>query len=186
MHSGIGSVVELVTKVGPANRMFSTLTRKEVKAVLLGGYSHAKLEKVIRHFPAESRGVVPAGLPYSAWQILEHMRVVQQSMLSYALQYLANSTDSAQSDFRLSRSFWAKLASPPDDASWEESVHTLLADRARFVALIDDATDDSLTAPSGPRNRKTILRLALQMADHNAYHAGQLVILRRLLGCWKR
>lgn len=168
-----------------ADRAFSSLTRKEIKALLRGGYSHAKFERVIGRFPIELRGIVPAGLPYSAWQILEHIRVVQQNMLCYTLQRLTDSTDRASSDVRFCRPYWTKQPSPPDDSGWDRCVRAILEDRGRFESLIEDVTEDALIAPSAPRNHKTMLRLALQIADHTAYHTGQLVMLRRLLRCWK-
>jgi hypothetical protein len=68
--------------------LLSRSTRKEIKALLRGGYSHARFEKVMQEFPIDLRGVVVEGLPYSAWQVLEHMRIAQRSMLDYALQHL--------------------------------------------------------------------------------------------------
>jgi hypothetical protein len=164
----------------------SRSTRKEIKALLRGGYSHARFEKVMQEFPIRLRGVVVDGLPFSAWQVLEHMRIAQRSMLHYALQHLIDISEGSPNQLRWPRDYWVKQQAPPGNESWEHSVQSILEDRNRFEALIDQATDDGLVTPSGPRNRKTLLRLALQIADHNSYHIGQLVIIRHLLRSWKR
>ena len=129
---------------------------------------------------------VPDGLPYSAWQVLEHMRIAQRHMLDYATQHLTNAPVSAPKTLRWPRDYWVRQQTPAKDDSWERSVQNILEDRNSFEALIDKATDDELVTPSGPRNRKTLLRLALQISDHNSYHIGQLVIIRRLLRSWKK
>jgi DinB superfamily len=169
-----------------AEGALSKSTRKEIKALLRGGYSHARFEKVMQEFPIDLRGIVVDGLPYSAWQVLEHMRIAQRSMLDYARQRLIDTSEGSPKQLRWPRDYWVKQQAPPGNESWEHSVRSILEHRNDFEALIDKATDDGLVTPSGPRNRKTLLRLALQIADHNSYHIGQLVIIRRLLGSWKR
>jgi hypothetical protein len=175
-----------VNNVHSAEGALSRSTRREIKALLRGGYSHARFEKVMQEFPIDLRGVVVDGLPYSAWQVLEHMRIAQRSMLDYALQHLIDITEGSPKQLRWPRDYWVRQHTPPGNESWEQSVRSVLEDRTDFEALIDKATDDALVTPSGPRNRKTLLRLALQIADHNTYHIGQLVIIRRLLRSWKR
>jgi hypothetical protein len=164
----------------------SKSTRREIKALLRGGYSHARFERVIQEFPIDLRSIVPEGLPYSAWQVLEHMRIAQRYMLDYAVQHLIDIPESSPKTLRWPRDYWVRQRTPPEIDSWERSVRSILEDRKSFEALIDRATDNDLMAPSGPRNRKTLLRLALQISDHNSYHIGQLVIIRRLLRSWKR
>jgi hypothetical protein len=141
---------------------------------------------VTDEFPIDLRGVVPDGLPYSAWQILEHIRIAQRYMLDYALRHLTNAPENAKKTLRWPRDYWVREQVPAVDDSWERSVQSILEDRDSFEALIDRATDNELVTPSGPRNRKTVLRLALQISDHNSYHIGQLVIIRRLLRSWKK
>jgi hypothetical protein len=169
-----------------ASSSLSRSTRKEIKALLRGGYSHAKFERVTHEFPLDLRGVVPDGLPYSAWQVLEHMRIAQRSMLDYAIEHLTDAPGGAAKRLRWPRDYWVRQQVPAKDASWEWSVQSILEDRNSFEALIDKATDDELVTPSEPRNRKTVLRLALQISDRNSYHIGQLVIIRRLLRSWKK
>jgi hypothetical protein len=172
--------------VHSAGGALSRSTRKEVKSLLRGGYSHARFEKVIREFPIDLRSVVLGGLPYSAWQVLEHMRIAQRYMLDHALQHLIGIPDTSPKQLRRPRNYWVRQHTPPGNDSWERSVRSILEDQNRFEALIDMATDDGLATPSRSHSRKTLLRLALQIADHNSYHIGQLVIIRRMLGAWNR
>lgn len=175
-----------MNKLDNTSGRLSRSTRKEIKALLRGGYSHAKFERVMHEFPIDLRGVVPDGLPYSAWQVLEHMRIAQRYMLDYATQHLASAPMSVSKTLRWPRDYWVRQQIPAKDGNWEWSVQSILEDRNSFEAIIDKATDDELVTPSGPRNRKTVLRLALQISDHNSYHIGQLVIIRRLLRSWKK
>lgn len=175
-----------MNNVHSAEGALSRSTRREIKTLLRGGYSHARFEKVMQEFPIDLRCVVFDGLPYSAWQVLEHMRIAQRSMLDYALQHLIDTTEESPKQLRWPRDYWIKQQAPPGNASWEHSVRSIVEDRTAFEVLIDKTTDDGLVTPSGPRSRKTLLRLALQIADHNSYHIGQLVIIRRLLGSWKK
>jgi hypothetical protein len=185
-ESDRGRPQQVGRKVNGIGGALSRSTRKEIKALLRGGYSHARFERALQEFPIDLRSTIPNGLPYSAWQVLEHMRIAQRSMLDYALQHLIGISEGSQKKLRWPRDYWAKQQAPSGSDSWERSVHNILEDRNSFESLIDRATDDGLITPSGPRNRKTLLRLALQIADHNSYHIGQLVIIRRLLGAWKK
>jgi hypothetical protein len=175
-----------MNNVHSAEGALSRSTRREIKTLLRGGYSHARFEKVMQEFPIDLRCVVVDGLPYSAWQVLEHMRIAQRSMLDYALQHLIDTTEESPKQLRWPRDYWVKQQAPPGNESWEHSVRSIVEDRTAFEVLIDKTTDDGLVTPSGPRSRKTLLRLALQIADHNSYHIGQLVIIRRLLSSWKK
>lgn len=171
---------------GNSNKAFSIATRKEVKSLLRGGYSHTGFEKVVRDFPIALRGTIPESLPYSAWQVLEHMRIAQRYMLDYARQNLAGNPRMPFKDLRWPGDYWVKQTAPASRDTWDRSIRSVIKDRDDFAALIDDVGDDALITPSTPYKRKTLLRLALQIADHNAYHIGQLVIIRRLLCSWKK
>jgi hypothetical protein len=172
-------------KAVPSDRLVAAM-RKEARALLRGGYAHAKFDKAVSQFPHQLRGVIPEGLPYSAWQILEHMRITQQYMLNYSKHDLLGEPWGQPKKLNWPRDYWVKSKGPTGDKEWSETVAAILHDREEFARLFDGATDDTLIKISSPRTRKTIWRLALQMADHNAYHLGQLIIIRRLLGAWKR
>src|SRR5579875_1921154 len=152
---------------------------EQVLALLEGGQAHATLEDAVADFPLELRGVVPERLPYSAWQIVEHLRIAQRDILDFSdppaggYQYL-----------QWPEAYWPKSAKPPSAGAWEEAVAAIEADRRSFEALLT-RPDADLYAPFAWGEGQNLLREALLIADHNAYHVGELVVLRRLLGCWK-
>jgi hypothetical protein len=151
---------------------------KELVALLEGGQAHAKFEDAVKDFPAELRGVVPDGLPYSAWQILEHIRIAQKDILDFS----APPTGGYHS-MKWPEAYWPKEATPvPGD--WDRSVAAVLADRDKFKALVTKPNVD-LYKPFLWGKGQNLLRETLLIADHNGYHVGELIVLRRLLGAWK-
>jgi hypothetical protein len=158
---------------------------KEVAALLLGGYSHARFEKAVKAFPVEARGIALEGVPHSAWQIIEHMRRAQQHMLDFTSYHVDRPSPKVLKEPKWPRDYWTREACPPDANAWDRVIAEILQDREAFRDLLFHATEASLVRAPAPGKRKTILRLALQIADHNAYHIGQLVLMRRLLGNWK-
>lgn len=159
---------------------------KEIAALLLGGYSHVRFERAVKDFPVEARGVVPDGVPYSAWQLIEHMRRAQRYMLDFTSHYVEPSGSKSMKEPKWPRDYWTSKACPPDADAWDRVVAEIVRDREAFKDLVMHASETSLVQAPAPGRRKTMLRLALQIADHHAYHIGQLVLLRRILGSWKR
>jgi DinB superfamily len=158
----------------------------EVAALLLGGYSHAHFEKAVKAFPVEARGIAPEGVPYTAWQLVEHMRRAQRHMLDFTEHYVRPSGSQSLKEPKWPRDYWTKETCPPDGQAWDRAIVEIRQDREAFRNLLLQATPTSLVRPPAPGKRKTMLRLALQVADHNAYHVGQLVLMRRILRNWKR
>ena len=154
--------------------------RKELKALLDGGQAHATFDAAVRGFPAKLRGVVRKGLPYSAWQILEHLRLAQRDILEFS-----RNTDGSYKEKKWPEEYWPKAAEPESEEAWELSIVQIGEDRAAFEKLIASAGDEELVAPVAWGSGQTLLREALLIADHDAYHVGELVIVRRLLGAWK-
>ena len=121
---------------------------------------------------------MPAGLPYSAWQVLEHLRIAQRDILDFS--------DPPEGGYRplaWPADYWPESAEPPDAEVWDRTVAALEADRLRFEALLRRPEADLFT-PFAWGDGQNLLREALLIADHNAYHTGELVVLRRLLGIW--
>ncbi len=151
--------------------------RLHVLYLLRGGGAHLGFEKVIAGLPAKLRGAKPKGLPYTAWRLLEHMRIAQWDILEF-------SRNPKHVSPGFPGGYWPASDSPPNAAAWEASVKRFRSDLAAMQALVEDpSTDLFARIPHG--KGQTILREALLVADHNAYHLGQLVVLRRLLGAWK-
>lgn len=154
--------------------------RVQLAALLDGGQAHAKFEDAVRDFPAEFRGVVPNGLPYSAWQLVEHIRIAQKDILEFSAPPTGGYQEKPWPD-----AYWPKNAEPPTPDAWDRSIAEIEADRKKFQLLIE-RPDADLARPFRWGNGQNLLREALLIADHNAYHIGELVMLRRLLGIWKK
>lgn len=151
--------------------------RKQLQALLKGGQAHATFEDAVAAFPAEKRGVVPEGLPYSAWQLLEHIRITQRDILDFS-----DNADGHYKELPWPEGYWPKETEPPTETAWDECIAAIEADMAEFRKLVE--TGD-LHTPFAWGTGQNLLRQALLIADHDAYHTGELVLLRRLLGIWK-
>jgi hypothetical protein len=150
--------------------------RQHLDYLLAGGGAHLDFEKVVRNFPAELRGKKPSGLPYSAWELLEHLRIAQWDILEF-------SRNPKHVSPRWPQGYWPAREAPADSAAWDASLEAFRRDLKVMQDLVGNpSTDLFAKIPHG--EDQTILREALLVADHNAYHLGQLVMLRRLLGAW--
>ena len=138
--------------------------------------AHVSTEHVLGDFPAELRGVRPEGLPFTAWRLLEHLRIAQWDILEF-------SRDAQHVSPEFPKGYWPDSDAPPDAAAWDRSIQAFQADLRAMMRLVKNRSTD-LTARIRHGDGQTILREALLVADHNAYHLGQLVMLRRLLGAW--
>lgn len=152
--------------------------RQQLVALLKGGQAHATLADAVAKFPVNRVGERPDGLPYSAWQLLEHIRITLHDLLEFA-------TNSEYVELEWPSEYWPKDSAPGKDESWDATVKAIQADMRTFEALIH-SPDSNLyaTIPWG-KNGETLLREVLLAADHASYHLGELVLLRRLLGIWK-
>jgi hypothetical protein len=140
----------------------TTALREHLLYLLRGGGAHLDFDRAVAGLPPELRGVRPAGLPHSAWRLLEHLRIAQWDILRFCI-------DGRHVSPRFPDGYWPEGDAPPDEAAWDRSV-------------ADPASDLFAAIPHG--DGQTILREALLVGDHNAYHLGQLVVVRRLLGAW--
>ena len=150
--------------------------REQVIALLNGGQAHVPLDQVLKDFPARLRGMKAKGTEHTAWQLLEHMRIAQWDTLEFS-----RSAKHASPEWP--GGYWPKTGKPPSDGAWKKSIAALKRDLKAIQTLIENPkTDLHARIPHG--TGQTIFREALLVADHNAYHLGQLVLLRRLLGAW--
>jgi hypothetical protein len=154
--------------------------RKQLVALLDGGQAHATFEDAVKGFPKELRGVVPDGLPYSAWQLLEHIRIAQRDILNFS----APPTGGYHA-LKWPEGYWPKETVPESAGAWDRSIAAVEADREKFKALILKPEAD-LAKPFLWGTGQNLLREAFLIADHNAYHVGEMILLRRLLGAWKK
>ena len=138
--------------------------------------AHANFKAAFRNFPAKYRGKRPPGCPHSPWELLEHMRIATHDILEFSRNAKHKSPD-------WPAGYWPSKPEPPSAAAWDKSVKALeKALREMGELVMDPKTDLLAQIPHG--SGQTILREALLIADHNAYHLGQFVLVRRLLGCW--
>ena len=151
--------------------------REQVINLLRGGQAHLTLDEVINDFPAKLRGVKPNGAPHTAWQLLEHLRIAQSDILEF-------SRNPKHASPSWPEGYWPKSEKPPSDAAWNKSIESIRKDLKAMQELVENPkTDLYAKIPHG--TGQNILREALLIADHNAYHIGQLLLVRRLLGAWK-
>jgi hypothetical protein len=150
--------------------------REHLVYLLKGGGAHVHFMDALEGFPAQKRGSYANGLPHTGWQLLEHARLVQWDILEF-------SRNPKHVSPEFPEGYWPKTPGPPDETAWEKSVQQFQKDLGEMVSLVkNERTDLYERIPHG--QRQTILREALLLADHNAYHLGQLVYLRRALGTW--
>jgi hypothetical protein len=151
--------------------------REHVLYLFRGGGAHVDFDRAIRGLRTRLRGKRAAGLPFTAWQLLEHMRLGQWDILEFSRNPLHVSP-------KWPEGYWPKSSAPPSAAAWNRSVKCFRQDLAALCALVSRrSTDLFARIPHG--DGQTILREALLVADHNAYHLGQLVLVRRALGAWE-
>jgi hypothetical protein len=152
------------------------LLREHVLELLSGGHAHLDFEKAIAGLPVALRGARPPGLPHTPWRLVEHMRIAQWDILRF-------SVDPAHVSPEFPDGYWPAGDAPPDANAWDRSVAAFRADLQAMKDLVSKP-DTELFKPIQHGQGQTILREALLVADHNAYHLGQLVTVRRLLGAW--
>ncbi|HWQ56014.1 MAG TPA: DinB family protein [Bryobacteraceae bacterium] len=135
--------------------------------------AHVTFEAALSDFPVELRGTKPPGAPHSAWQLLEHMRIAQEDILDF-------SRNPNYRDKKFPDDYWPATEAPPSDEAWETSVQEFQKDMKEMQELVADTKHDLLAKiPHG--KGQTLLREALVVADHNAYHLGQLMFLRKMM-----
>jgi hypothetical protein len=151
--------------------------REHVLYLLDGGGAHTRFNDAVKDMPERSRSVKPDGLPHSAWMLLEHLRIAQRDILEF-------SRNSKHASPKWPEGYWPKTQAPPSPAGWNKSVQQFRKDLKAMQDLVANArTDLYARIPWG--DGQTILRQALLLADHNAYHIAQLIDVRRLVGAWK-
>jgi DinB superfamily len=150
--------------------------RQHLLELLKGGSAHARFEEAIAGIPAKLRGQKPAGLPHTPWMILEHLRIAQWDILEFSRNPKHKSPD-------WPKDYWPRREAPPSTAAWNASIKQFHRDLKAMQELVTNPkTDLYARIPWG--DSQTILREALLVADHNAYHVAQLVDVRRALGAW--
>jgi hypothetical protein len=165
------------TSVGSHKTAGDLVFRKQIAQFLEESHAHAGFDTAVEDFPPELRGRTAPGAPHTAWQLLEHLRIAQSDIVEF-------SRDGRHKSPKWPEGYWPESASPPSENAWEESVRRFKSDRRAMQKLVLDPSRD-LSAIVPHAESQTLVREALLLMDHNGYHVGQLVLLRRLLGAWK-
>jgi hypothetical protein len=140
--------------------------------------AHAGFDKAVEGIPADRRGAQAAGFEHTPWQLLEHLRIAQKDLVDFAVN--ANYVH----ELHWPDDYWPRTPAPPSANAWDESVQDFKTDREKLKDLIQNpAIDLFATVPTG-QGPQTYVRAILLVIDHNAYHVGQLVAVRRALGAW--
>jgi hypothetical protein len=145
--------------------------------LLKGGQAHVEFEGAVKDWPTNLQGKKPRGAAHSGWEVLEHMRIAQWDILEFT-----RNPKHVSPEFPAG--YWPKTQAPPDKHAWKTSVEAFRADLMAMIKIVQSESTD-LHAPFPHGEGQTVLREVLVLADHNAYHLGELVLLRRLLGAWK-
>jgi DinB family protein len=151
--------------------------REQLIKLLSWEDAHVGFDAAVAGLAPQLRGTAPPGLPYSPWQLVEHLRITQHDILDFC-------RNSGYEEMSWPKDYWPPAASPPSRAAWDESIEQFRRDRSALETLASDPAID-LEAPIPHGTGQTYLRELLLVADHTAYHLGELIVVRRLLGAWR-
>jgi hypothetical protein len=155
----------------------SNVVREHVARLLEWEDAHAGFDSAVAGLPEKLRGQRPQGLPYSPWQLLEHLRITQHDILDFC-------TNPGYREISWPDDYWPRSPAPESSQAWDQSVGQVGRDRAALQKLARDSRVD-LEAEIPHGQGQTYLRELLLAADHTAYHVGELIVVRRLLGAWR-
>jgi len=147
----------------------------ELIKLLLGGNAHASFHDAIKGLKPELRGVKAPNMPYSIWQLVEHIRIAQWDMLQF-------SKDANHESPKWPDDYWPQESAPASEDIWKGALEQIDSDLDEFIELLEHS---DIYQPLEHGDGQSILREALQIADHNSYHVGEIIAVRRVLGDWK-
>ena len=152
-------------------------TIKHLVDLLKNADAHVSFDDAVKDIPFEDLGKKPNNLPYSIWQIVEHIRIAQFDILDF-------SRNENYKERNWPADYWPKETAPETEAAWQQSLAQIDSDLTSFINFLQDPRSD-IFKPFPHGTGQTLLREALLIADHNSYHTGEIVVIRRLLGTWK-
>ena len=150
---------------------------KELIFLLQKGNAHVSFNDAVKNIPFEDLGKKPSDLPYSIWQVTEHIRITQKDILDF-------SANKNYKELNWPDEYWPKNAVPENKQDWENSIKTINKDLNDFIELLKNSQD--IFKPFDHGNGQTLLREAMLIADHTSYHTGEIIILRRILRNWEK
>jgi DinB superfamily len=144
--------------------------------LLEGGHAHIAFDAAVKNWPAKLQGIRPEGAAHSPWEVLEHMRLAQWDILEFT-----RNPKHVSPEWPVG--YWPKTPAPRDAKAWDKTIKAFRADLNAMIKLVQNKKTDFFS-PLPHGTGQTVLREALLLADHNAYHLGELLLLRRLVGAW--
>ena len=142
------------------------------------GNAHVSLDDSLKNIPFDLLGRKPQDLPYSLWQIAEHIRIAQSDILEF-------SRDANYQSPAWPESYWPKETKPASEEEWKKCLNRIKKDRKEFIKLLQNSPAELFTVFEHG-DGQTLLREALVLADHNSYHTGEIIVIRRLLDIWPK
>jgi hypothetical protein len=158
--------------------MSDAILRDQLVVFLRGGAAHVETLEALKDFPIQLSGVKPEGAPHSAWELLEHMRISLRDLLDF-------STNPEYVEKKWPDDYWPSTHEASSKQAWDDSIRALREDLTAFEKLVRDPKSNLYAQLPWGTKDQTLLREVLLAADHNSYHLGELVFLRRILGAWK-
>jgi hypothetical protein len=157
--------------------LVESTARRQLLLLLNGGNSHVAFTDAVKGLSMRQLGTKLPDMPYSIWQLTDHIRVVQWDVLKLC-------TNMQHRSPKWPEGYWPKNVAPKDDEEWLNCLDQIYSDRQKFIDLLTDEEVD-IFEPFATEQQETIFKFALMIADHTSYHTGQIVLLRRLLHAWK-
>lgn len=154
-----------------------SVLRDQLSRLLGWEDAHIGFDNAVDGIPAELRGTRPSNLPYSPWQLIEHLRITQHDILEFC-------RNPGYKEMKWPDDYWPASEAPPSAKAWDESIRLFRQDRKALQQLAADPAVE-LTARIPHGDGQTWLRELILAADHAAYHLGELIVVRRLLGIWR-
>ena len=146
--------------------------------LLKGGNSHATFADAVKDLPLDAAGKKVQNVPYTIWQLVEHIRIAQWDLLEF-------SRNAEHKSPKWPAGYWVVQRAPKDESEWQQALQRIEKERNEFVALLEN-NKEKLFEPFTYGNGQTLFKEALVLADHNAYHIGEMIIIRRFLGVWNK
>jgi hypothetical protein len=150
---------------------------KQLVDIITKGNAHVTFDAAVANISFKNIGIKPHNLPYSIWMLAEHIRIAQADILDFSI-------NPNYKELKWPEDYWPTSAAPLNEHEWQTSLNQILHDRNEFVRLLQQDTVD-LYKPFAQGNGQNLLREALLIADHNSYHTGEIILIRRLLNDWK-
>ena len=140
------------------------------------GNAHVTFEKAVENISFKNIGIKPHNLPYTIWMLVEHLRIAQADILDFSI-------NPGYKELNWPDEYWPKNEIPNDESEWKKCLNQIFKDREQFINLLNQP-DIDLLKPFAHGSGQNLLREALLIADHNSYHTGEIVLIRRLLNDW--